>query len=590
MSQGAVIVRINGALAEVRPLPEASLYELVRVGERRLLAEVVRIEGDTASVQVFEETFGLAVGEPVESTGGSLRAWLGPGLLGSTLDGVGRPLLGLAERFGDFLVPGADAPSLDAARRWSFDPRRESGLRVVGGDLLGVVEERPGLEHRILVPPNLEGRLVELRGGEVTLDDVVGRLDDGTELRLMQRWPVRIPRPFAERHPGRSPLVTGQRVFDFLFPVAEGGSVALPGGFGTGKTVIEQALAKYCEADVIVYIGCGERGNEMAEVLSEFPELTDPRTDRPLLDRTVLVVNTSNMPVAARDASVYLGMTIGEYYRDMGYRVAVLADSISRWAEAHREIGARLGEMPGEEGYPPYLANRLAQLYERAGRVRCLGEPERTGSVTFISAVSPPGGDLSEPVTQASLRVSGGLWALSSELAHARQYPALDWETSYSLYCDATAEWFEERGGEGWSELRRDILDLLDRDRELREIAGLVGADALEDRDRLELEVARLARETLLAQSALDPADAFSPPVKTHRLASVLIELWRRGAKAIEEGVPYQRLDLGPVRRAVIALRSAPAESFAEVAEAADRAIAALLPDAREHMARETRA
>ncbi|HEY6100654.1 MAG TPA: V-type ATP synthase subunit A, partial [Anaeromyxobacter sp.] len=381
----ARLIRIAGALAEATPLPDAALYELARVGRRGLLGEVIRVAGSTAMLQVYEETTGLECGEPVEPTGSALTVELGPGLLGAVLDGVGRPLGRLAELSGDFIQPGAALPTLDPDARWAFEPRRRAGDTVAGGDVLGVVAERPGFEHRILVPPGLSGALTEIEPGQFTVGEPIARLADGTPLRLSHAWPVRRPRPSGARLPDDRPLVTGQRVLDFLFPAAEGGSVAVPGGFGTGKTVIEQSLAKYADADIVVYVGCGERGNEMAELLHEFPRLVDERTGRSVMDRTVMVVNTSNMPVAAREASVYLGVTIAEYFRDMGYRVALLADSLSRWAEALREISARLAEMPGEEGYPTYLATRLGQFFERAGRVQALGGPEREGSLTVVA-------------------------------------------------------------------------------------------------------------------------------------------------------------------------------------------------------------
>ncbi|HEY7682234.1 MAG TPA: V-type ATP synthase subunit A [Gemmatimonadales bacterium] len=570
---GPRIVRVSGALAEALGLAEASLYELVRVGAKGLLGEVIRLEGERGTIQVYEDTTGLRVGEPVALTGSALTVRLGPGLLGSILDGVGRPLAAIAEQSGDFIHPGVAAETLDLTRRWPFEPGRRPGDEVGGGDVLGTVLERPGLTHQVLVPPTQSGRLARLEAGEFTVLDPIGELVDGTPLRLAHAWPVRQPRPSTQRLPAERPFVTGQRVFDFLFPVSEGGSVAVPGGFGTGKTVIEQALAKYAEADIVVYIGCGERGNEMAEVLTEFPKLVDPRSGRSIMDRSVLVVNTSNMPVAARESSVYLGITIAEYYRDMGYRVAVMADSLSRWGEALREIAARLQEMPGEEGYPTYLGNRLGKFYERAGRVRALGQPERTGVLTLISAVSPPGGDFSEPVTQASLRVAGALWALDPALAHQRQFPAVDWETSYSLHAEHTAPWFAEHGGPEWPALRRDTLELLQRERELREIAGLIGPEALQDQDRLLLEAARLLRETVLAQSAFDPNDALSPIDKTYRLALLARGAYQTGLAALERGATFERLNLNPVRRALAALRwSAPAELSARVADA-ERAI-----------------
>jgi len=482
----------------------------------------------------------------------------------------------LAAAEGDFLAAGGDAPTLDAERRWELRPTRGAGDRVVGGDVLGVVEERPGFEHRVMLPAGCDGVVAEIRAGAHRVDEPFGLLSDGTPLALCQRWPVRRARPASARLPADRPFVTGQRVFDLLFPVAEGGSVALPGGFGTGKTVIEQSLARFAEADIIVYVGCGERGNEMADVLSEFPELVDPRSGRSLMDRSVLIVNTSNMPVAAREASVYLGTTIAEYYRDMGYRVALMADSISRWAEALREIGSRLREMPGEEGYPTSLSHRLGQLYERAGRVRCAGSPEREGALTLVSAVSPPGGDFSEPVTQASLRVVGALWALDPALAQERQFPAVDWETSYSLYAESTSAGFGELGGPDWSELRREVLGLLQRERELGDIAGLVGREALDDGDRLLLEVARMLRELVIGQNAFDPNDAASSVKKTHALASLVTRVHAKGSAAIAAGMPLAQVDLSPARRALAALREAGSDQQDEARAGAEAAVEAI--------------
>ncbi len=574
----ARIIRVAGAMAEAKPMTGAALYELVQVGERRLLGEVIRLEGDVATIQVFEETNGLALEEPVRRTGSSLMAELGPGLLGSVLDGVGRPLQAMADRSGNFIAPGMSLPTLAPDVRWTFSPALEPGDRVRAGDLLGTVQERPGIVHKVLTPPHLSGEVAEIRSGAFTVSEPFGALRDGTALRLAHSWPIREARPSAGRLSAHRPFVTGQRVFDLLFPVAEGGSVAVPGGFGTGKTIIEQSLAKYAEADVMVYIGCGERGNEMAEVLHDFSELSDPRTGRPIMDRSVLIVNTSNMPVAARDASVYLGMTIAEYYRDMGYRVALLADSLSRWAEALREIAARLQEMPGEEGYPTYLANRMSRLYERAGRVESLGAPARTGSVTFISAISPPGGDFSEPVTQASLRVVGGLWALDARLAHQRQFPAVDWDASYSLYAETVADWFAQEGGADWSELRRRTIALLQQDRELREIAGLVGIDALEDADRLVLEGARIAREFLIGQNAFHPHDAFSPVRKTHSLASLLWELMDAAQGALQAGASIESLGLDALRPAIGAVKTASSSEMESRIAAARQSIAQMGP------------
>ncbi len=570
------VLRVSGGLVDAAPVADAALYELVRVGERRLLGEVIRLAGDRATLQVYEDTTGLEVGAPLQLSGQTLTVELGPGLLGSILDGLGRPLPSLATAMGAFIHPGAEAATLDSGRRWAFAPSVMRGTEVVGGSVLGTVEERPGFQHKVLLPPWASGIVDQISGGEFSLDQPFGRLQDGTALSLSHRWSVRTPRPVTRRLPDGPPFVTGQRVFDFLFPVAEGGSVAVPGGFGTGKTVIEQSLAKFGDADVVVYVGCGERGNEMAEVLSEFPALRDRRTGRSIMDRTVMVVNTSNMPVAAREASVYLGVTIAEYYRDMGYRVALLVDSLSRWAEALREISARLQEMPGEEGYPTHLANRLGQFSERAGRVVAMGNPERQGALTLISAVSPPGGDFSEPVTQAALRVVGALWALDPVLAHQRQFPAVDWETSYSLYLESTAEWFEAEAGVGWSELRREMLELLQRGRELREIATLVGPESLQDADRLTLEAARTIREVILGQSAYDPNDAWSPVKKTYRLAVLAREFYRAGHAAIQSGVPFDLLDLGAARRALAAVRSASETDYEKMAAEAAAALAAL--------------
>jgi V/A-type H+-transporting ATPase subunit A len=559
MSDVARLVRIVGALAEAEPLAEgASLYELVRVGSRGLLGEVVRIAGRRGTIQVYEETSGLSLGEPVTLTHEALTIELGPGLLGGVLDGVGRPLVDVALHHGDFVTPGTTSPTLDASRRWAFTPTVQPGSVVHGGDQLGTVEERPGFVHRVLVPPDISGTVASIDGGHYTVHEPFGRLTDDTPLSLAHRWPVRRPRPVSRRLASHVPFITGQRVFDLLFPVAEGGSVALPGGFGTGKTVIEQSLAKYAKADVVIYVGCGERGNEMAEVLEEFPRLTDLRTGQSVMDRTVLLVNTSNMPVAAREASVYVGITIAEFYRDMGYRVALMADSLSRWAEALREISARLQEMPGEEGYPTYLGNRLGQFYERAGLVATLGQPPREGSLTVIGAISPPGGDFSEPVTQASLRVTGALWALDPELAHQRQFPAVDWETSYSLHAESTTAWFVEHVDADWPAVRRETLALLQRDRDLREIAALVGPEALQDEDRLLLEAARLVRDNVLGQSAYDPNDALSTLTKTFLLASLAREVLITGTRALASGRSFEQLELTGISRLMAELRSAP--------------------------------
>ncbi|HSA54911.1 MAG TPA: V-type ATP synthase subunit A [Gemmatimonadaceae bacterium] len=579
VASGARIVRVAGALVEAAPL-RAALYELVQVGESRLMGEIVRQRDDLATIQVYEDTTGLTLGEPVVATGQTLTAQLGPGLLGAVLDGIGRPLARVADDTGDFIAPGVMAPSLDPDRRWRFEASRAAGEPVEGGDVLGTVEERPGQMHAVLVPPGVSGTLAEITSATCTVHDVVARLTDGTELRLAHAWPVRLARPAAARLPTHRPFVTGQRVFDLLFPVAEGGNCAVPGGFGTGKTIIEQSLARFADADVIVYVGCGERGNEMTDVLTEFPALIDHRTGRPVMDRAVLIVNTSNMPVAAREASIYLGVTVAEYYRDMGRRVALMIDSTSRWAEALREMGARLQEMPGEEGYPTSLASRLGQFLERAGRVSASGAPAREGAVTIIGAISPAGGDFSEPVTQAALRVAGAMWALDASLAHQRHFPAVDWDTSFSLYVDQVLPWFTRAGGEDWGALRQELLVLLQRERELRDIASLVGPEALEDGDRLVLEIAAIVRDVLLRQNAFHPHDGVSSVAKTHALAAAAVAMLRVGRSALDGGAVLASLELGPARRALIALRDAPEPDVAARAAAATAAASGIAPAA----------
>ena len=560
MTDAGRLTRIVGALAEASGLSGAALNELVRVGDRALAAEVLRIAGDTATLQVFEETAGLRVGEPVTQERLPLTIELGPGLLGSVIDGIGRPLARLAELTGPFIEPGAAVPTIDRSRRFRFIPSCAAGDRIGPGDVLGTIDQPGGFEPKVLTPPGSSGIVRTVHQGELCVSDPAVVLDSGDVIGLMHKWPVRRPRPVASRVEADAPFLTGQRVLDFLFPVAEGGTVAMPGGFGTGKTVLEQALAKYGEADVVVYIGCGERGNEMAEVLHDFSTLVDSRSGRRLMERTVLVVNTSNMPVAARESSVYVGLTIAEYFRDMGCRVAVMADSLSRWAEALREVGSRLQEMPGEEGYPTSLASRTAKVHERAGRMRCQGRPERYGSVTLISAVSPPGGDFSEPVTQACLNVAGALWALDPALAHQRQFPAVDWQTSYSLYADAMDRYFGASIDSLWSSTRARVLDLLQRDADVREVASVVGPDALEDKDRLLLAAAAAVREFVLGQSAFDPNDAFSPPSKTFRLAVGTLRAFDVSA-ALARGIPFTDISFEGVRRALAGLRdAAPAE------------------------------
>lgn len=543
------IVWASGPVVRATGIAPA-IGEAIHVGPARLPGEVIRLDGDIATIQVYEETAGLRIDDPVVATGRPLVAWLGPGLLGAVLDGLGRPLDRLAAAGRSRLAAGTagaepaggTAPWLEAgpdpARRWSFRARLRPGVPVGPGDVLGEVDEAAA-GTLVLVPPDQPaGVVLELASGSVTAVEPVGLLrtpGGDRPLLLAHPWPIRRARPVARRLPVERPLLTGQRVLDMLFPVAEGGTAVIPGGFGTGKTVVEQSLARASDADVVVYVGCGERGNEVAELLSTFPDLADPRTGRPLTERTVLIANTSNMPVAAREASVQLGITIAEYFRDQGLRVALLADSTSRWAEALREIGGRLEELPGEEGYPAYLGSRLAAFYERAGRAVALGQPERTGSVTLVGAVSPPGGDFSEPVTQASLRLGGALWGLDTELAHARHFPAIGWGQSYSLYLAALEPWYCAQVGEGWAALRAEAMETLVRERALLDVVQLVGADALPDSDRVILEVARLLREAFLQQHAFDVHDASRPPrVQLALLEAVLAA--RHGLEAALAG------------------------------------------------------
>ena len=561
------LVAASGPVCRASGLGDAAVNEVVRVGPRRLLGEVINLDGDLATIQVYEETSGLVVGDPVERTAAPLRAWLGPGLLGSTFDGLQRPLDRLAAAGRWLLLPGegADLASADAAapegpvsevravlgsRRWGFEPIRTEGETVAAGDVVGEIAEGP-LRHRVLVPPGTSpGRLRGLRSGEVAVDEPIATIETETEaiaLLPAHAWPVRAPRPALRRLPLRQPLVTGTRVIDTVFPVARGGTAIIPGGFGTGKTVVEQSLARWSDADIVVYVGCGERGNEMAELLSSFPALVDPRTGGPLLERTVLIANTSNMPVAAREASIQLGITVAEYFRDQGFHVALLADSTSRWAEALREISGRLEELPGEEGFPAYLASRLASFYERAGRVHAVGSPSREGSVTLVGAVSPPGGDFSEPVTQASLRLAGTFWALDADLAHARHFPAIDWRQSYSLYVDGMTEWYAEQVDPGWVDVRADAIELLGRERQLLDIVQLVGADALPDEDRILLEVARLLRETFLQQHAYDPIDASRPLVVQFALLRAVMAARTGMLAALEAGAGLEETMAAPV-------------------------------------------
>ena len=534
------IWRIAGPVVVARGLYRVRLYNVVRVGREALPGEVIRLEGELATIQVYENTSGLRVGEPVLDTGRPLEVELGPGLLGRIFDGTQRPLEVLA-RAGDdpfgspLLTRGADLPALNRDRAWTFEARVAKGDSVVAGDILGVVAETTALEHRILVPPHVSGVVTDVGSGPRRLEEPVAWID-GLPVTMLSRWPVRDPRPIAARLAASTPLITGQRAIDVLFPIARGGAATIPGGFGTGKTVLQQSLAKWSHADVVVYVGCGERGNELAEVLQEFPQLTDPRTGASLMGRTILIANTSNMPVAAREASIYTGVTVAEYFRDQGYHVALMADSTSRWGEALREVSSRLEEMPAEEGYPAYLSSRLAEFYERGAAVRCAGSEEREGSVTIIGAVSPAGGDFSEPITQHSLRLAGTFWALETSLARARHFPAIDWNRSYTL-SDLTS-WFEREVAADWEEHRAWASRLLQREAQLLEVVQLVGADTLAPPERVLLRTGRLLREDFLQQSAFDERDAYCDPPKQVAMLRAIRAADAAMRAAVDRGVP----------------------------------------------------
>jgi len=541
MAAKGTLYRIAGPVVVAKGL-NANMYDLVKVGDEKLMGEVIQIDNEKTIIQVYEDTSGLKPGEPVENTGKPLSVELGPGLLTSIYDGIQRPLPVLQKEQGDYIFRGLEAPGLDQEKQWTFKATVKAGAEVVEGQVIGEVEETKGVIHRIMIPPGVSGTIKSVKSGKYTVNDPVGTLTDGTKLLMKQVWPVRKPRPSTEKLNPSIPLITGQRILDVLFPLAKGGVAAIPGPFGAGKTVAQQTLAKWCDADIIIYVGCGERGNEMTEVLKEFPELIDPRNNRPLMNRTVLIANTSNMPVAAREASVYTGVTLAEYYRDMGYNVAMMADSTSRWAEAMREISSRLEEMPGEEGYPAYLATRLAQFYERAGRVKPLGIPKEEGSVTLIGAVSPPGGDFSEPVTQNTLRVTKCFWALDAKLAHRRHFPSINWLTSYSLYRERLAPWFAEHVGKEFGSLINEFMNILQEEEKLLQIVQLVGSDSLPDKEQLTLEVARMIREFFLQQNAFHEVDTFCELAKSQRLMETILAYRALGQAALDRGVRIQKI------------------------------------------------
>ncbi|MBR9699540.1 V-type ATP synthase subunit A [Candidatus Woesearchaeota archaeon] len=540
MMEKGVLYRIAGPVVVAKGI-SANMYDLVKVGNEKLMGEVIQIDGDKIIIQVYEDTSALQPGEPVINTKKPLSIELGPGLLTSIYDGIQRPLPVLQQEQGDYIFRGLEAPGLDPKKKWDFKAKVKKGDAVKPGQVIGEVEETPGIMHSIMVPLDKEGKIKEISSGKYTVDEPVGKLDDGTILKMKQLWPVRKARPVGKKLNPTVPLITGQRIFDALFPLAKGGVAAIPGPFGAGKTVAQQTLAKWADADIVVYVGCGERGNEMTEVLKEFPALIDPKSGKALMNRTVLIANTSNMPVAAREASVYTGVTIAEYFRDMGYSVAMMADSTSRWAEAMREISSRLEEMPGEEGYPAYLATRLAQFYERAGRAIPKGK-KKEGSVTLIGAVSPPGGDFSEPVTQNTLRVTKAFWALDAKLAQRRHFPSINWLTSYSLYRDALEPWFAENVGKDFKKLQTEFMSILQEEEKLLQIVQLVGSDALPDREQLTLEVARMIREFFLQQNAFHAVDTFCDLKKTRAIMKTILKYRDLGQEALGKGMRIQKI------------------------------------------------
>jgi len=545
------ITRVSGPLVVAREMRGAKMYDVVRVGEKGLIGEIIGLKGDQAFIQVYEETAGIGPPEPVLSTGEPLSAELGPGLIGGIFDGIQRPLEVIRSQVGNYIQKGLELPSLNRQKKWAFKPVVKKGDNVGPGDILGEIPESPVVVHKVIVPAGVAGTIEEIREGEYTVEETVCRIktrDGVVSLPLIKRWPVRASRPVERRLAPNEPLITGQRVIDTLFPIAKGGTACVPGPFGSGKTVIQHQLAKWSNADIIVYIGCGERGNEMTDVLLSFPELKDPRTKETLMQRTILIANTSNMPVAAREASVYTGVTLAEYYRDMGYHVAVMADSTSRWAEALREISGRLEEMPGEEGYPAYLGYRIANFYERAGRVRCLGKPEREATLSIVGAVSPPGGDLSDPVVQATLRVAKVFWGLEDRLAYMRHFPAINWLLSYSLYLEHLAQYFAENVHEEFTQTRTEAMRLLQLEDELAEIARLVGVESLSPQDRLVMETARSIREDFLHQNAFDATDTYTSIEKQYHLLRTIIDFYRYSKDLIDQDIELRDITSLPVR------------------------------------------
>ena len=566
------IVKVSGPLVVATGLADANMSDVVRVGPNRLIGEILTMKGDSASIQVYEETSGLGPGAEVVTTGAPMSVELGPGMIEGIYDGIQRPLEKIREKVGANITRGVEVEALDREKRWEFTACVKVGDKVTGGDVLGTVPETASVLHKIMVPPNLSGTIAAIRSGSFRVTDLIGTLitDKGKKvpLTMMQKWPVRVGRPYVKKYPPRQPLSSGQRIIDTMFPVAKGGTAAVPGPFGSGKTVVQHQLAKWSDVDIVVYIGCGERGNEMTDVLREFPELKDPRTGESLMKRTVLIANTSDMPVAAREASVYTGITIAEYFRDMGYDVAVIADSTSRWAEALREMSGRLEEMPGEEGYPAYLASRLAQFYERAGLVECIGSDERRGSLTAVGAVSPPGGDLSEPVAQATMRIVKVFWALDSALAYKRHFPAINWLNSYSLYLDSLKPWFDENFGPAFVENRGRAMSILQSESSLMEIVQLVGKDAISPADRLTLEVARMVREDFLQQNAFMDVDSYSSYDRQEKILGLILDYDRLCREAIAKGADVEALFRISARESIGRAKSVPEEEYAAAYEA----------------------
>ena len=562
------VVKVSGPLVVATGLSDANMSDVVRVGPQRLIGEILTMKGDSASIQVYEETSGLGPGAVVETTGAPMSVELGPGMIEGIYDGIQRPLEKIVEKVGANIARGVDVPALDHEKKWEFTATAQVGDQVIGGDILGTVPETPVVLHKIMVPPKMKGTIVEIKSGSFNVTETIAVLktDDGREvpLTMAQKWPVRIGRPYVTKHPPKRPLSSGQRIIDTMFPIAKGGTAAVPGPFGSGKTVVQHQLAKWSDVDIVVYIGCGERGNEMTDVLREFPELKDPRTGESLMKRTVLIANTSDMPVAAREASVYTGITIAEYFRDMGYDVAVIADSTSRWAEALREMSGRLEEMPGEEGYPAYLASRLAQFYERAGLVQCIGSDGRCGSLTAVGAVSPPGGDLSEPVSQATMRIVKVFWALDAQLAYKRHFPAINWLNSYSLYLDSLKPWFDENFGTEFMKNRTKAMSILQHESSLNEIVQLVGKDSLSQGDQLTLEVARMVREDFLQQNAFMEVDCFSSYDRQERMLQLILDYDQLCRNAIQRGANAQELFDIPMREAIGRAKSVEEDAYVE--------------------------